>query len=131
MKSVYDNIKFLLSILTNAYTANADGNAIDTQGFGSGALVVAAGDTSFASSDETYVFNVEESDDGSTGWVAIPDATVSITAADTIGLVRLEGLNVGDRKRYFRASAVIGGTSPSIACSAVFALGRAYNEPVN
>jgi hypothetical protein len=131
MKSVYDNIKFLLSLIPAVRTASANGVAVDTQGFGSGALAVSAGATDFGSGDETYVFNVEESADGSTGWAAIPNATVSITAASTTGLGRLEGLNTGDRKRYVRLAAVIGGTTPSCACSATFALGRAYNDPVN
>ena len=131
MKSVYDAIKFLVSLVAGTRTASADGDAIDTTGFGSAALVISAGDVDTSDGDETYVFHVEESNDGSTGWVTIPNTEAEITEANEVKLVRLEGLNTGDRKPYLRASLVIGGTTPSIACSAVFALGRAYNEPVN
>ncbi len=131
MKSVYDAIKFLASFVPNARTASEDGGAVDTVGFGSAALVISAGTVDTADGDESYVFHVEESDDGSTGWEPISDTEVEITETDEVGLIRLEGLNTGDRKRYLRASLVVGGTTPSIACSAVFALGRAFNEPVN
>lgn len=131
MKSVYDAIKFLVTLTPNARTASEDGSAIDTTGFGSAALVISAGSVDTADGDESYVFHIEESEDGSTGWTPIADTEVEITETDEVQLVRLEGLNTGSRKPYLRASLVIGGTTPSIACSAVFALGRPYNEPVN
>lgn len=131
MKSVYDAVKFLASLVPATRTADANGSAVDTQGYGSAVLTVSAGDIDTASGDETYAFNVEESADGSTGWAAISGATVSVTADNDVKLIRLEGLNTGSRKRYLRAVLDVGGTTPSIPCSAVFALSRAYNEPVN
>ena len=112
-------------------TANANGSAVDTQGYGSAVLTVSAGDIDTASGDETYAFTVEESADGSTGWAAISGASVSVIADNDVKLIRLEGLNTGSRKRYLRAVLTVGGTTPSIPVSAVFALSRPYNEPVN
>ena len=131
MKSVYDNTKFLASLVSAVRTTTTSGSAVDSKGFGSGALTVSAGAIFLGASDETYVFSVEESADGSTGWTAIPNATVSVLANNDVKLIRLEGLNVGARKRYLRSTVTVAGTTPSIACSAVFAFGRAYNEPVN
>lgn len=131
MKSLHDAIKFLASLVPNALTADTNGEAVDTQGFGSGVLVVSAGDIDTTDGDETYVFSVEESEDGSTDWSPIEGATTEITEDNEVALVRLEGLNTGSRKRYFRAVLNVEGTSPSIPCSAVFALGRPFNEPVN
>lgn len=131
MKSVYDAVKFLASLVPAVRTADENGSAIDTKGFGSAVLTVSAGDIDTTSGNETYAFNVEESDDGSTGWAAISGASVAVTADNDVKLIRLEGLNTGSRKRYLRAVLDVGGTTPSIPCSAVFALSRAYNEPVN
>lgn len=131
MKSVYDAVKFLASFVPAVRTADANGSAIDTKGFGSAVLTVSAGDIDLTTGDETYAFNVEESADGSTGWAAISGTSVSVTADNDVKLIRLEGLNTGSRKRYLRAVLDVGGTTPSIPCSAVFALARAYNEPVN
>lgn len=131
MKSVYDAVKFLASLVPAVRTASGNGSAIDTKGFGSAALTISAGDIDLTTGDETYAFSVEESADGSTGWAAISGATASVTADNDVKLIRLEGLNTGSRKRYLRAVLTAAGTTPSIPCSAVFALSRAYNEPVN
>ena len=131
MKSIYDAIKFLVSLVPSILTTSMNGDAVDTQGFGSAVLTVSVGDLDTSSGDETYVFSVEESNDGLTGWTPITDASVDATEDNEVKLIRLEGLNTGSRKRYLRAVVTVGGTTPSIPCSAVFALGRAYNEPIN
>lgn len=131
MKSVYDAVKFLASLVPASRTASGNGSAVDTKGFGSAVLTISAGDIDLTTGDETYAFSVEESADGSTGWAAISGATASVTADNDVKLIRLEGLNMGSRKRYLRAVLTAAGTTPIIPCSAVFALARAYNEPVN
>ena len=131
MKSIYDAIKFLVSLVPSSLSTSTNGDVVDTQGFGSAVLTVSAGDIDTSSGNETYVFSVEESEDGSTGWSPIADASAEVTEDNEVKLIRLEGLNTGSRKRYLRAVLTVGGTTPSIPCSAVFALGRAYNEPVN
>lgn len=130
MRSVYDAVKSVVSLVPAVRTADANGTAVDTLGYNSAKLVISAGDIDLASTDETYAFNVEESADGSTGWAAISGATASITADNQTANIRLDGLNQGTRKRYLRAVLDVGGTTPSIPCSAVFELGRAFREPV-
>jgi hypothetical protein len=131
MKSIYDAIKFLASLVPNSLSVSTNGDAVDTQGFGSAVLTISVGDLDTSSGDETYVFSVEESENGSTGWSPIANASIEATEDNEVKLIRLEGLNTGSRKRYLRAVVTVGGTTPVIPCSAVFALGRAYNEPVN
>lgn len=134
MRSVYDAIKSILSIYPAAYTADQNGQAaVDTKGYNSGKLVVAAGVLDNADGNETYVVNVEESDTGSSGWTAVSGWSITLdkTADDnTVKNLRLEGFGLAGRKRYLRAVLDVGGTTPSAVVSAVFELGRAYHEPV-
>lgn len=125
MKSVYDNIKFKLSLAPQNYGGFMQGNAVDSQGFSSGVLAVSIGSFGMG---QTYMFNVEESQDGTSGWTQIPNTTLTIVDPETTQVLRLEGLNTGNRKRYLRA--VMSGGS-SVNCSATFAFGRAYHTPVN
>ncbi len=130
MRSIYDAIKFLVSLVPATRTASGNGTAVDTMGYSTAALVVQAGDIDTADGNETYAFSVEESDDGSTGWAAVSGASTTITADNQTKLVRVEGLGTS-RKRYLRAVATLAGTTPSAPSTAIFALGRAYREPVN
>jgi len=128
--TLFDNVKAVASLLAAAArTADANGSAVDTQGYRDGMLVVQAGTIDLASTDETYVFEIEESDDGSTGWTDVA-GTVAVTANNQTVVLRLPELNVA-RKRYLRVVLNVSGTTPSILCSAVILLGDAYAGPVN
>lgn len=128
MHSVYDAVKSVASLVPAVRTADDDGDGVDTLGYNSAKLVVSAGDIDVADADEIYAVKVEESDDNST-FVPVTELTTSITADNALANIRIEGLGTS-RKRYLRAVLDVGGTTPSIACSAVFELGRAFNEPV-
>ena len=130
MRSVYDAIKPLASLVSATRTASANGSAVDTLGYNSAMAVIQAGDIDLANADETYAFSVEESADGSTGWTAISGATASVTADNQTKTIRVDGLGVGSRKRYLRGVLTAGGTTPSIPCSVVFLLGNAFRVPV-
>lgn len=126
---LFDNIKAIASIVAAVYTADQNGTGVDTQGYRDGMLVVQAGNIDTASTDETYVVELEESDDNST-WSDVADVTVTITADNQTGVVRVPELNVA-RKRYLRAVLNVGGTTPSFPGTAVFLLGESYAGPVN
>jgi len=106
-------------------TASFDSAALDLgSGYAPGgagqpmaaAVSVSAVDTT--SSDETYNFTLQESDDGSTGWAACGAAA----AASAVGGVLAKGFVT---KRYVRLSLAIAGTTPSITYSAtLMPLGR-------
>ena len=128
MRSVYDAVKSVVSLVPAVRTADANGTGVDTSGYNSAKLVVSVGDIDLADTDETYVVNVEESDDNST-FAAVSGLTTTITADNQVKNIRIEGLGTS-RKRYLRAVLDVGGTTPSCPCSAVFELGRAFKEPV-
>lgn len=129
MNSVFDNILVQASLVPATRTANANGTAVDTKGYSDGMLVVSAGDIDLASADETYVFTVEESDNGSTGWTAVSGISVAITADNQVKEARLADLNLA-RKRYLRAVLTVGGTTPSIPGEASIVLGRGASGAV-
>lgn len=130
MDNVYDNVKFLASLVPAVRTADANGTGVDTQGYSQGAVIISAGDIDLTTGDETYAFTVEESDDNSSWSAAISGLTASVTADNQVKLIRLSNLNT-TRKRYLRCSLDVGGTTPSIPVSAVFALGSPVSGPVN
>jgi len=127
MHSVFDAVKSEMSLVPNTRTQDVNGNGVDTQGYNSAKLVVAAGDIT-TNGNETYTIKVEESDDDQ-NYTAVADLTTAITADSQVKNIRIEGLGTS-RKRYLRAVLDVGGNSPSIPCSGVFELGRAFSEPV-
>lgn len=126
---LFDNTKAIASLVSATRTADANGTGVDTQGYRDGMLLVQAGDIDLASTDESYVIELEESSDNS-AWSDVVGISVTITADNQTGVARIPELNVV-RKRYLRAVLNVGGTTPSIPCSAVFLLGEAYSGPQN
>lgn len=129
MHKLFDNTKVLASLVPAVRTADANGTGVDTLGYRDGMLVVSVGDIDLANADETYVIELEESDDNST-FSDVATISVTITADNQVGVARVSELNV-TRKRYLRAVLNVGGTTPSIPVSAVFLLGEAYAGAVN
>jgi hypothetical protein len=58
MRSVYDAIKPVASLVSATRTADANGTAVDTLGYNSAALVIQAGDIDLANAGEymSYIF---------------------------------------------------------------------------
>lgn len=128
MKSVYDAVKSEVSLVAATRTANANGTGVDTKGYNSAKAVICAGDIDLASTDETYAFKIQDSADNST-FADVSGLTTTITADNQIKNIRIDGLGTIVR-RYVRVVLTVGGTTPSIPCSAVIELGNAYSEPV-
>jgi len=129
MRSVYDAIKTLLSLVPATRTSSGNGTGVDTMGYNSAVAVIIAGDIDLTTGDETYAFKVQESADNST-FTDVTDATTTVTADNDVKYIRVEGLGTS-RERYLRVVATLGGTTPSWPGSAFFLLGNNYNEPVN
>lgn len=129
MRHVYDNVKVVASLVPATRTADANGTGVDTQGYENAMLVVSAGDIDTTTGDETYVIELEESDDNLT-WSDVSGHDVTITADNEVDQVRISGLNVA-RKRYLRAVLNVSGTTPSFPGTALFLLGGADAGPVN
>jgi len=129
MRSVYDAIKVLSSLVPAVRTASANGTGVDTKGYNSAMAVINAGDIDLVSTDETYAFKVQDSADNST-FADVSGLTTTVTADDQVKVIRIDGLGTTIR-RYVRVVATLGGTTPSWPGSAVILLGRAFQEPVN
>lgn len=129
MKSVYDAILSLASLVPAVRTASADGSAVDTLGYNSAKLVIAAGDIDLTTGDETYVAKVQECATSGGTYTDVSGATATITADNQVKNIRVDGLGTS-RLRYLRAVLTLAGTTPSCPSSAVFELGRAYKLPV-
>lgn len=129
MRKLLDNTKISYSIAPVVSTESVNGTGVDTQGYSDAMLIVAAGTIDTASTNETYSYSIEHSDDNSS-FSAVSGATTTITASNTTKVVRLAELNV-TIKRYVRAVLTAAGTTPSIAHTAIFALGESYTGAVN
>ncbi len=130
MKSVYDAIKSLVSFVPLVVTANTNGAVVDSKGFNTAKLVVAAGDLTTV--DETYTYKIQEGDISDlSDAVDVAGASGAITADNEVLQIRLDGLANSVRKRYFRAVLTVAGSNPSIAHSAMFEFGNAYRKSVN
>ncbi len=128
MSKVFDNVLVSPSIVPAVYTADTNGTGVDTKGYADAMLVAACGDLDLASGNETYVINLEESDDNST-FVAVSGISVTLTADNTCKEARIPNLNI-QRKRYLRAVLDVGGTTPSAPLFAAIVLGEAASGPV-
>lgn len=131
MRKVFDNIKVSPSINpAAAFTTATTGSAVDTLGYRDGSIVVAAGATDFASTDEVYTFTLTESDTSGGTYVAVSGISGTITVANTTLVVRVSELNIV-RKRFLKVVMTPTGTTPSIICSAGLLLGQKDSNPVN
>ena len=130
MKTVAENIKVLASLGPDALTANTNGSVVDTMGFDNLQAVIAAGTIDTTDTDETYAVKLQEGaeDDGS-DMADVAGASVTITESSQIKTIGVLGLGTGNRKRYMRLVLTVGGTTPSIALTGSFNLGRAAQNP--
>jgi len=128
MRSVYDAIKAAVTIRPQTINLNTNGDSVDTQGYNSAAAILEVGAVS--GTTPTLNVKIQESDDAS-AWYDVSNATFTqVTAANNSQILRIEGLSTS-RRRYLRAAATLGGTSPSFDVACVILLDRAYQEPVN
>lgn len=129
MRSVYDAIKAVVSLIPAVRTASANGTGVDTLGYTSAMIVINAGDIDLTTGDETYNFKVQDSTDNST-FADVTGATEVVTADNQTKVIRVEGLGTSV-DRYIRVVATLAGTTPSCPCAATVLLGNGYNKPAN
>lgn len=112
----------LLPSPTAARTTSTTGAAINLLDYeGTGAMIL---DSAAATAGTTPTLDVtlEESDDGSTNWTAVPPAAyaeaVEFAQVTTTASQQVRHFNVSDRKQFVREKHVIGGSaSPSFVHS--------------
>lgn len=105
---------FELSLVPATRTSSANGTGVDLlTAEGPFFALLSVGDIDLASADETYAFKIQESTDNST-FTDITGATFTAVTADNAKQI----INVDNRsKRYVRAVATLGGTTPSCPCT--------------
>ncbi|MFA5080297.1 MAG: DUF1521 domain-containing protein [Candidatus Paceibacterota bacterium] len=133
MKNVFLAILSKISIRPVNASSVVEGVAIDTIGFNSAMVTIENGAVTGSPSSYTVDGKVQESDNGSTGWVDVTGATITQIVADNKSAqIPIEGLGL-NRKRFLRAvvtPAITGGSTPKALVSATILLGDAIQEPV-
>jgi hypothetical protein len=127
MRSLYDAIKVVQSLVPATRTASANGTGVDTFGYNTALAVINAGDIDLANADETYAFKVQDSADNSS-FADVAGLTTTVTADNDVKKIRIDGLGTSVR-RYVRVVATLGGTTPSWPGSAVIVLGNGFRGP--
>lgn len=131
IKTLYDSVKVTQTLYaaTRVADVTSPDAAADTKGFESAMVVINAGNIVNASG-ETYAFQLVESATGVGDWTAVSGATASITADNTVALIRCDNLLA--LKRYLGVTLDVGASgSPSIPCSVDILLGNPLQSPVN
>ena len=102
-----------------ARTATANGSAIDTHDYTNmyGFMLTTTAGTG---TTPTLDMTIEDSADGSTGWATVGTFTQVTDAADSSEIIFID---IDSVKKYIRATATIGGTTPSFTC-AVLGIGE-------
>lgn len=137
MKSVFDAIKAVAAVRPQLKDAGAATIVVvDTQGYNSAMFDLMVGATSGTPDSFSVAAKVQECDnaDGTTGAADVTDAAITaITVANKSAQIRMDGLNMGARKRYLTlvvTPAFVNGTSPKVYIAGSALLGRAFKEPV-
>jgi len=110
--NVYDSVKALYSHRPVTATASANGTGVDTIGYQDAMLTLEVGTVSGTS--PTLAIKLQESDDNSSFSDVTGATLTTVTATGNSQIMRISNLNT-TRKRYLRAVATIGGTTPSFA----------------
>lgn len=128
MRSLYDAIKVMQSLVPAVRTASANGTGVDTFGYNTAIAVINAGDIDLTTGDETYSFKVQDSADNSSFADVAALSAVTVTADNDVKKIRIDGLGTSIR-RYVRVVATLAGTTPSWPGSAVIVLGNGFRGP--
>jgi len=126
--NVYDSVKALYSHRPVTATASANGTGVDTIGYQDAMLTLEVGTVSGTS--PTLAIKLQESDDNSSFSDVTGATLTTVTATGNSQIMRISNLNT-TRKRYLRAVATIGGTTPSFAFATEFLLTGAASNPTN
>lgn len=122
---IFENVKAYTGIAPISSTGGSaiNGSAIDTAGYGDGVVVVQVGATTGTPTSFTVDAKVQESANGTTGWVDITGAAIAqVTAENKTGEIAVEFAKRGASLRYIRVvltPALTGGTSPTVGVGAV------------
>ena len=126
MNNVKDETKPVVSLRPDARTTTEDGIGVDTSRFSSCSVVLEVGTVS--GSSPTLDIKIQESDDNSSFSDITGAVFTQVIASDKSQEIAIENLNT-TRKKFLRAVATIGGSTPVFNSAVVFVLGRADITP--
>ncbi|MFO1138356.1 MAG: hypothetical protein U1E41_04680 [Paracoccus sp. (in: a-proteobacteria)] len=126
MRDLFNNIGTTLALAPAVQAAAVNGPAIDLLGVGHITFAVITG---AIAGDGDFGLNLQESDDGSTGWANVAAGDVQTNAPTSLAASSAYRLGYLGEKRFVRLSLTkTGGTS--IAAGAVAVLGNTLDRPV-
>lgn len=131
MRHLFDNVKTVLTLDPEVYTADTTGtDYVDTAGYHDAMLLVMSGDVTYTTaSGEGYVVKLYECDttDGT-----YTDTSISVTMNDSnaVGQARVPNLNT-TRKRYLKAILDVSATTTSWEGGVAVQLAAGDSGPVN
>lgn len=129
-RDLYNQIAPTHSLLPAARTATANGTGVDTAGYEAVVVLIELG--TFAGTTPTATIQIQESSDDST-YTAVAAGDLqggALPAIDTTTDEQVIERGYLGTKRYLRAAiTAIGGTGPSLPCSAVVVRGSAVKLP--
>ncbi len=99
-----------------ARTTTVNGSAVDLLNY-DGSIKAVLESAAGTGTSPTMDVKIQDSADGSTGWADVSGAT--FTQVTTAVSLQSLSLNTRGMKRYIRAVATIGGTTPSFTCNAI------------
>ncbi|MBC7193872.1 hypothetical protein [Marinobacter sp.] len=121
---LYNNLSVATTLAPAARTANANGSAVDLQGY-EGALIQAIVGTI---TDGTHSLTVEESADGAT-WTAVAAADLQGSFANLVSNTNQKVGYLGT-KRYIRVNAAVTGATSGGVYAVVVLRGNSRKHPV-
>lgn len=129
MRDLKSNIKVVPTLIPGSRNAAGNGVGVDILGFNSVAVVFSGGAIG-GTATPSFAFELQESPDNTTftpvSAVDMRGANAVVTAANATSTVSYIG-----NKRYIRAALkTVGGTSPTLDCSALVLLAGATNRPI-
>ena len=110
------------SLANATRTTSANGSGIDTQGYDEVVALLDVGAVS--GTTPTLDLKLQESDTSGGTYTDIPGATIPTVTTSNHALTVSYRTAGGGRKRFVRAVATIGGTTPSFACAALILLSK-------
>lgn len=131
MRHIFDNVKAVLTLDPEVYTADTTGtDYVDTSGYHDAMLLVLSGDVTFTTAaGEGYVVKLFECDT-TDGQYTDTGIAVTMNSSNSVGQARVTNLNT-ERKRYLKAVLDLSATTTSWEGGVAILLGAGDAGPVN
>lgn len=130
MFDVANAVSYLAGLPVGAYTATANGSAVDLSTLSEPVIAAILHSAAGTGTSPTLDISFEHSEDGSTGWSAIPAAALTDANGDASTFTQVTNSGASQQvkalrkqllKRYIRVVRTITGTTPSFTAAVILA----------